>query len=101
MLIIGWLANRCRMHAKSVGPPNSPPLKVRPLDFALLLLQSRVFSFNSSFQVDIIMGAVEILTIESKDQLKEAVARTPIFVLFCTVEGRDAVNASAQEEFER
>ena len=47
------------------------------------------------------MTDVDIITIESKDQLKEAISRRPIFVLFCSVDGRDAVNASAQEEFER
>ena len=46
------------------------------------------------------MSDADILTIESADQLKEAVNKTPIFVLFASVEGRDAVNASAQEEFE-
>ena len=47
------------------------------------------------------MSDEEILTIESKDQLKDAISKTPICVLFASVEGRDAVNASAQEEFER
>ena len=45
------------------------------------------------------MSDSEIITIESKDQLKDAVEKAPVFVLFATVEGRDAVNASAQEEF--
>lgn len=45
------------------------------------------------------MSDAEIIEIESKDQLHEAINKTGICVMLAWVEGRDAVNASAVEEF--
>lgn len=45
--------------------------------------------------------ATEVQVIESKDELQQAISQTPVCILFASVEGRDAVNASAQEDFER
>ena len=42
----------------------------------------------------------EFVDIESKDQLKEVLGRTTICILVCTVDGRDGLNFSAQEELD-
>ena len=42
----------------------------------------------------------EFIEIESKEELHDAINKTKLVVLFATVDGRDAVNASAGEEFE-
>lgn len=42
----------------------------------------------------------DFIEIESKAELQDAINKTSMVILFCTVDGRDAVNASAGEEFE-
>ena len=42
----------------------------------------------------------EYVQVESKEQLKEVLNRTTICILVCTVEGRDGLNFSAQEELD-
>ena len=47
------------------------------------------------------MASSEVSVIQSQEDLHAALSKTKVLILLITFDGRDAVNASAQEELER